>query len=112
MFPPLYLDIDKLASSNKTFRKTVYETHLMKITVMSIKPKKDIGTELHHERDQFIKVVKGMCEVRYHDGFFIISKGESIIIPKNTTHNVINLSETKPLKIYSIYAKTLDPYAE
>lgn len=112
MFPPLHLDIDKLALSNKKFRKTVYETNLMRITVMSIKPKKDIGTELHQDEDQFIKVVKGTCEVRYDDGFFILSKGESIIIPKDTTHNVINLSDTKPLKIYSIYAKTLNPYAE
>ena len=111
MFPPLFLDIHKKVLSNKRFKKVIYESRIMRIMVMSIKPDEAIGEEFHSDEDQFIKVESG-------NGLLILSdinleqevgKGQSVIIPKETRHNFKNVGD-KPLKLYSIYAKVFNPY--
>lgn len=111
MFPPLFLDIHRETLSNKRFRKVIYESKIMKITIMSLKPDEQIGLEFHSDEDQFIKVEKGL-------GLLIlpdiekeqeVGKGQSVIIPKETRHNFKNIGN-KPLKLYSIYAKVFNQY--
>jgi len=111
MFPPLFLDIHKETLSNKRFRKVIYESRIMKITVMSIKPDEAIGEEFHSDEDQFIKVEKGnglllLPDIEKQQE---VGKGQSVIIPKETRHNFKNVGDD-PLKLYSIYAKVFNPY--
>jgi len=111
MFPPLFLDMKKEVLSNKRFRKVIYESRIMRIMVMSLKPNQEIGEEIHTTEDTFIKVEKG-------NGLLIlpdiekqqeVGKGEAVIIPKETRHNFKNVGDT-PLKLYIIYAKVFNPY--
>jgi mannose-6-phosphate isomerase-like protein (cupin superfamily) len=112
MFPPLFLDIHKEAQKNKKFRSVIYESNIMRVVVMSLKKDQEIGEEIHNNEDQFIKVEKGIgMLILENDKTQEINKGQSVIIPKGTYHNFRNIGE-KPLKIYSIYAKVFNPYAE
>jgi mannose-6-phosphate isomerase-like protein (cupin superfamily) len=111
MFVPLFLDMKKITISNRQFRKVIYESQIMRITIMSIKPNQEIGDEIHTTEDQFIKIESGEGHIILPDldETGDIYKGESVIIPKFTRHNIKNLGN-KPLKLYSIYSKVFNPY--
>jgi mannose-6-phosphate isomerase-like protein (cupin superfamily) len=100
-------NITKLTLKNDNYRKVIETGSHQQIVLMSLKPKEEIGMEIHKKVDQFIRIEKGMC-------LAIIGKGDSqkkyklkddyfIIIPAGTYHNIINIGTGK-LKLYSIYA--------
>lgn len=76
---------------------------------MSIEPGDDIGLEIHHGIDQFLRIEsgKGLCQMgdaEDHLDFEQVVEGDdAILVPADTWHNVQNIGDT-PLKIYSIYA--------
>jgi mannose-6-phosphate isomerase-like protein (cupin superfamily) len=100
-------NITKLTLKNNNYRKVIETGTYQQIVLMSLKPKEEIGMEVHKKVDQFIRIEKGVC-------LAIIGKGENqkiyklkddyfIIIPAGTYHNIINVGTGK-LKLYSIYA--------
>ena len=70
---------------------------------MSLKPKEDIGEEIHDDTDQFFRVEKGKGSVVINGTKKAISDGSAIVIPQGAKHNVINEGD-EPLKLYSIYS--------
>lgn len=97
-------NIENLTKENSNFRKVIYTAKYSQLVLMSLKPMEDIGMEVHEDTDQFFrvdagkgKVVIGGIETNIEDGF-------AIVIPAGTQHNVINISETEDLKLYTIYS--------
>lgn len=97
-------DIDNLTSENNFFRKVILTTKHQQLVVMHLNPLEDIGLEVHNTIDQFIKIEGGSGKAILNGEEFDFSEGFSITIPAGTNHNIINTSETKPLKIYTIYS--------
>lgn len=107
-------NIEASTVGNETFRTVVYTSRSLQLTVMSLQPGEDIGAEVHHSLDQFIRVERGTAEVvmgrsgddlsTTHD----LTDDWAVIIPAGTWHNVINRGETS-LKLYSIYAPPEHP---
>lgn len=96
-------NIEKITEDNDNFRKVLYTSDYSQLVVMSLKPKEDIGQETHG-LDQFFRIEEGegiaiLDGTKYH-----FQSGYCIIVPAGTTHNIINTSETKPLKIYTLYS--------
>jgi mannose-6-phosphate isomerase-like protein (cupin superfamily) len=100
-------NITKLTLKNNNYRKVIETGSHLQIVLMSLKPKEEIGMEVHKKVDQFIRIEKGTC-------LAILGKGEKqkkyklkddyfIIIPAGTYHNIINIG-TGEVKLYSIYA--------
>ncbi len=100
-------NINKMTIKNDNYRKVIETGSHQQIVLMSLKPKEEIGMEVHKKVDQFIRIEKGIAMA-------IIGKGENqkiyklkddyfIIIPAGTCHNIINIGTGK-LKLYSIYA--------
>ncbi len=54
-------DIEKLAITNQDFRQVLYTPKNCQLLVRSIKPKEEIGMEIH-KLDQFFRVEKGTGE--------------------------------------------------
>ncbi|KKT07590.1 MAG: hypothetical protein UV85_C0009G0021 [Candidatus Nomurabacteria bacterium GW2011_GWB1_43_19] len=52
-------NIEKESLENKNFRKVLYTGKHSQLVLMSLKPKEDIGTEIHPDNDQFFRVEKG-----------------------------------------------------
>lgn len=88
---------------NENFRKVVYTAHYSQLVLMSLKPKEEIGEEVHG-LDQFIRIEKGMG-MAVLDGVQHIIKDEfGVVIPAGMRHNIINTSETDEMKLYTIYS--------
>lgn len=99
------LSIEKDTLSNTKFRKVIKKIpSKMELTYMSIKPRDEIGMEIHPETVQFIRFESGKGKAIIGNKIFYVKDGDAVIIPHNTKHNIINTSKTKDLKLYSIYS--------
>lgn len=96
-------NIEKLTKENSFFRQVILTTPNQQLVVMHLNPLEDIGEE-RHTLDQFIKIESGEGKAILDGKEFNFSEGYSINIPKGTVHNIINTSETNPIKLYTIYS--------
>lgn len=95
-------DIEKDTIDNKNFRKVLYTGKNSQLVLMSLKPKEDIGIEVH-DVDQFFRIDAGSGKVVINDIEHKVSNGFAIVVPAGAKHNVIN-DGTTDLKLYSIYS--------
>ncbi len=71
---------------------------------MSLKPKEEIGAEVHAENDQFLRFEGGTGRVMIDGNKYTVKDGDAVIVPAGAKHNVINTSSSEDLKIYTIYS--------
>ena len=96
-------NIEKDTLDNKDFRRVLYTARNVQLVLMNLRGKEEIGEEIH-ELDQFIRVEAG-DGVAILDGVeHRVSDGSAVVIPAGTKHNVINISDTEELKLYTLYA--------
>jgi mannose-6-phosphate isomerase-like protein (cupin superfamily) len=69
---------------------------------MSLKPGEEIGEEVH-DVDQFFRFEKGQGKVVIDGVEHSVADGFAVIVPAGAKHNVINTSESEPLKLYTLY---------
>jgi len=69
---------------------------------MALKPKEEIGAEVH-KLDQFFRVEEGKGEAVLDGVRTAISAGFAVLVPAGTNHNIINTGSV-PLKLYTLYA--------
>lgn len=97
-------NIEKDTIKNKNFRKVLYTSAYSQLVLMSLRPKEEIGAEVHKENDQFIRFEGGKGRVEIDDNKYTVKDGDAVVIPAGARHNVINTSATEELKIYTIYS--------
>lgn len=95
-------DIERLAVENKEFRRVIYTAKYCQLVVMALKPKEEIGAEVHR-LDQFFRVEEGSGEAVLDGVRTAIRAGFAVIVPAGTNHNIINTGVV-PLKLYTLYA--------
>lgn len=97
-------NIEKDTLENNNFRKVLYTGHHSQLVLMSLRPKEEIGMETHPENDQFLRFEKGTGKVIIDGNEYAVTDGSAVIVPSGAEHNVINISETEELKLYTIYS--------
>jgi len=97
-------NIEKSTLGNDNFRKVLYTGKHSQLVLMSLKPGEDIGMEIHDENDQFFRFEKGQGKVIIDGNEYEVTDGSAIVIPMGAEHNVINTSDSEPLKLYTIYS--------
>jgi mannose-6-phosphate isomerase-like protein (cupin superfamily) len=97
-------NIEKETLENENFRKVLYTAKHNQLVLMSLKPKEEIGEEVHETVDQFFRFEKGQGKVVIDNKESDVSDGFSVIVPAGARHNVINISETENLKLYTVYS--------
>ncbi|TRW95588.1 cupin domain-containing protein [Candidatus Methylobacter oryzae] len=95
-------NIEDIAIKNEEFRRVLYTAEHCQLVVMSLRPKEEIGAEVH-QLDQFFRVEEGSGEVVLNGVRSAVSDGFAIIVPAGMNHNVINTGSV-PLKLYTLYA--------
>ena len=96
-------NIEKLSLENENFRRVLYTAQHSQLVLMSLKPREDIGEEIHH-LDQFIRCESGEG-IAVLDGVeHTISNGFVVVVPSGAKHNIINTSLDKSLKLYTLYS--------
>jgi len=99
-----FTNIEKDTLENENFRKVLYTSKHSQLVLMSLKPKEEIGMEVHPDNDQFFRFEKGTGKVIIDGNEYNVSDGSAIVVPAGAEHNVINISETEELKLYTIYS--------
>ena len=97
-------NIEKETLKNKNFRKVLYTASHSQLVLMSLKPKEDIGMEVHHDNDQFFRFEKGEGLCIIDGNKYKLGNGSVIIVPAGSNHNIINTSAKEELKMYTIYS--------
>ncbi len=95
-------DIEGVAVENEHFRRVLYTAKNCQLVVMALKPKEDIGMEVH-QLDQFFRVEQGTGEAVLDGVLTAIGPGFAVLVPAGTQHNIIN-SGSVPLKLYTLYS--------
>jgi mannose-6-phosphate isomerase-like protein (cupin superfamily) len=95
-------DMESLAVKNEAFRQVLYTAKHCQLVVMALKPKEEIGSEVH-QLDRFFRVEEGTGEAVLDGVRRAIKAGFAVVVPAGTTHNIINTGSI-PLKLYTLYA--------
>jgi mannose-6-phosphate isomerase-like protein (cupin superfamily) len=95
-------DIEGLATHNEEFRKVLYTAKNCQLVLMALKPREEIGAEVH-TLDQFFRVVQGSGQAILDGVATAISAGFAVLVPAGARHNIANTG-TEPLKLYTLYA--------
>ncbi len=96
-------NIEKDSLENDYFRKILYTDKHVQLVVMSLKPGEDIGEEVH-TLDQFLRCEKGEGKAVLDGVEHVIRDGFGVVVPAGTLHNIINTSNSEPMKLYTLYA--------
>jgi len=95
-------NIESVSVENEEFRKVIYTAKNCQLVVMTLKPKEEIGAEVH-KLDQFFRVEEGTGETLLDGVGSKISAGFAVLVPAGINHNIINTGSV-PLKLYTIYS--------
>lgn len=112
---PYVVNIEEATLSNDNFRTTAWTGEKIQMTLMSIPVGGDVGLEVHHDTDQFLRLEQGRGRVQMgpsKDNFTFdeeVSDDWVILVPKGWWHNVTNIGD-EPMKMYSLYAPPHHPH--
>ena len=97
-------DIENSTLKNEKYRKVLYTGKHSQLVLMCLKPKEEIGMEVHAENDQFFRFEQGQgkCIIDGHE--YALKDGSAIVVPAGARHNIVNTSSTENLKLYTIYS--------
>lgn len=103
-------DIEELTETNENFRKVLFTGKFTQLVVMCLKGGEEIGREVHDNVDQFFRIEEGEAEFVFNDEERHHVKADgAVIVPAGTIHNVINLSKSENLKLYTLYSPPNHP---
>ena len=95
-------DIERLAVMSAEFRRVLYTAKHCQLVLMALKPKEEIGAEVH-TLDQFFRVEEGTGDAVLDGVRTAIRAGFAVLVPAGTNHNIINTGSV-PMKLYTLYS--------
>jgi mannose-6-phosphate isomerase-like protein (cupin superfamily) len=98
------INIEKETLENRNFRKVLYTSKHSQLVLMSLRPNEEIGMEVHPDNDQFFRFEKGQGKCIIDGNEYELRDGVAVVVPAGAQHNIINISETEELKLYTIYS--------
>ncbi len=97
-------NIENESLENRNFRKVLYTGKHCQLVVMSLRPKEEIGLEIHKDNDQFFRFEAGQGKSYIDGNVYDLYNGMALIVPAGSKHNIVNTSDTEDLKMYTIYS--------
>lgn len=97
-------NIEKLTVENSDFRRVLYTGPHSQLVLMSLPPRGEIGEEIHPDNDQFFRFEAGQGKVVIDETEYQVADGDAVVVPAGAKHNVINVSDSEALKLYTIYS--------
>jgi len=99
-----HVELESETLKNNDFRRVLYTGKHSQLVLMSLAPGEEIGMEVHSHLDQFFRFEKGEGKVIIDGNEYHVKDGSGAIVPAGAKHNVVNISKTEPLKLYTIYS--------
>jgi len=97
-------NIEADTTANNNFRKVLYTGEHSQLVLMTLQPGEEIGLEVHEDTDQFFRFEAGTGKVVVNETTHDVADGDSVIVPAGAQHNVINVSDSETLNLYTIYS--------
>ena len=82
--------IEKQTRENTDFRRVLFTGEHAQLVVMCLEPGEQIGDEVHQNVDQFFRIEQGRPGLSSTRGQSTSSRGDVVVVPAGTYHNVIN----------------------
>ena len=102
--------IESQTLKNTDFRRVLFTGKHAQLVLMCLQPGEEIGKEVHANVDQFFRIEQGEAKFVFHEKEeHGVRDADAILVPAGTEHNVINVSKTRPLKLYTIYSPPNHP---
>lgn len=102
--------IERATLNNSFFRHVLFTGKHEQLVVMCLQKGEDIGEETHEDTDQFFRIEEG--EVKFvlnGKEEHIAHSGDAVVVPAGTRHNVINNSDSKLVRLYTVYSSPQHP---
>lgn len=96
-------NIEQQTLENSDYRRVLFTGKAVQLVLMCIQPGDEIGSEVHEDHDQFIRVESGTGVAILNGERHELSDGSAVVVPAGAEHNVINTSHSSPLRLYTIY---------
>ncbi len=103
------INIEQKTLEGNNFREVLYTTARSQLVIMTLQAGEEIGMEHHTGHDQFIRVEEGEGVAILDGEEHPLVDGTAVVIPAGTEHNVINTSQTAPLRLYTLYTPPEHP---
>lgn len=97
-------DIERDTLENEDYRRVLYTGKYMQLVLMTLQPGEDIGLETHEGHDQFIRIEAGTGYAQLDNERRDLKDGSIVVIPSGAEHNVVNTSDSEPLRLYTLYS--------
>ncbi|MBI5465229.1 cupin domain-containing protein [Candidatus Gottesmanbacteria bacterium] len=97
-------DIETATRTNTNFRKVLYTAKHTQLVLMNLKPNEEIGMEVHPDNDQFFRFEEGQGKCIIDGNEYFVKSGDAVIVPAGAKHNIINISGSGELKLYTLYS--------
>ncbi len=104
-----HADIEKETLQNENFRKVLFTAPHSQLVVMCLQPGEDIGSEVHHDHDQFFRIEQGSGMAEIDGQEYQLIDDTVVIVPAGQEHNITNTSESEKMKLYTIYSPPEHP---
>ena len=101
-------DVERATLENEAFRTVLFTGEHLQLTVMRLAPGEDIGSEVHEDHDQFIRIEQGQARVELGNETHDVEDDWAVLVPAGVRHNVVNTGSAD-LKLYSLYTPPEHP---
>jgi mannose-6-phosphate isomerase-like protein (cupin superfamily) len=103
------INIEEKTLAGNNFREVLYTTARSQLVIMTLQPGEEIGLEKHEGHDQFIRIEAGRGVAILDGEQHPLEDGVAVVIPAGTEHNVINSSDSEPMRLYTLYTPPEHP---
>ena len=97
-------NIETAVRTNTNYRKVLYTGKHTQLVLMSLRPNEEIGMEVHRDNDQFFRFETGQGKCIIDGNEYLVKDGDVVIVPSGAKHNIINVSGSAELKLYTLYS--------
>ena len=97
-------NIARNTQENTDYRRVLYTGKHSQLVLMCLSRGEEIGLETHPDNDQFFRFEAGQGKVTIDDTEYQVSSGSAVLVPAGARHNVVNASDSEPLRLYTIYS--------
>ncbi len=96
-------NITKAARTNTDYRRVMATGPHSQLVTISIRPKEDIGSEVHPGTDQILFIVAGTGLAVVNGESVQVTENDGVFVPAGARHNLINTG-TDDLRLFTVYA--------
>lgn len=104
---PYHGNLEKQTEKNRYYRQVIHTNRRQQLVLMYLRPGEEIGSEVHPNTSQFIRIESGSGRITLGDRTFRVRDGFAVVVPPRTKHNVV--AGKDGMRLYTVYSPPEHP---